>query len=38
MAASFLFKFFLSVMRVEAPDQVDAADVSATDGYARPVR
>jgi len=36
MAASFLYKFFLSVMHQATPDLLDAADVSATLDYQRP--
>ena len=36
MAASFFFKFFLSVLREAAPSLLDAADKSATLDYSRP--
>ena len=37
MAASFLFKFFLYVMREVVPSEVSSSDVSATLNYSRPV-
>ena len=37
MSASFFFKFFLTVMREATPDQLEAADLSGTLDYSRPV-